>query len=310
MARILIASNYELSDVQQDWFKSCPNGCHDRHEFLFNSSGTFDLVCVVNWVRKPILVRAPRNQFLKLIQEPSWKGRYSHRFVEKHARYFRKVRGHSDAVRNVAPRGEEGYAFLPHQVSLTSEFEKSESVSIIASTQAQLPGQSHRNAVVNQLLERRADLQRHTYGRGRREVESKSEALDAYMYTLAIENSAIKSYFTEKVTDPILRGCVPIYFGAPNLSEYLPKGSFIQLSELTVDAIKGAFETVSREDYTSRLDALRQAQFQIAHELRLCCWLSNELAQDPMALVTRPLGTHMSEAMFRLRIWVGKLLKR
>jgi hypothetical protein len=128
------------------------------------------------------------------------------------------------------------------------------------------------------------------------------------MYTLAIENSSIGSYFTEKVTDPILRNCVPIYFGAPNLSDYLPQGSFIQLPDLTLDAVMKTLSDLSIDDYQSRLEAVREAQYIFSRELRLCCWLSKELGQAPKKPLSLLLGLGLFELVSNARFSVGRLL--
>lgn len=57
------------------------------------------------------------------------------------------------------------------------------------------------------------------FGRGFKEINDKREGLDDYMFSICIENSSIHNYWTEKLSDPIIAGCVPIYFGAPNIND-------------------------------------------------------------------------------------------
>jgi len=38
-----------------------------------------------------------------------------------------------------------------------------------------------------------------------------------YKFCIAIENSLAMDYVTEKVYDALAAGCVPIYYGAPNI---------------------------------------------------------------------------------------------
>jgi len=47
-------------------------------------------------------------------------------------------------------------------------------------------------------------------------------------FTIAIENTKQKNYFTEKLLGPFLSLCVPIYIGCPNITDYFdPRGMFI-----------------------------------------------------------------------------------
>lgn len=41
-----------------------------------------------------------------------------------------------------------------------------------------------------------------------------------YQYSLVLENSVQKNYWTEKLADAYLSWCVPLYYGCPNIDEY------------------------------------------------------------------------------------------
>lgn len=55
--------------------------------------------------------------------------------------------------------------------------------------------------------------------------ESKIALYRQYKFVLAFENSILDDYVTEKLYDPLIAGVVPIYFGAPNITDYLPDAS-------------------------------------------------------------------------------------
>jgi len=57
-------------------------------------------------------------------------------------------------------------------------------------------------------------------------IDSKFSILHKYKYTLAFENCELENYFTEKITDPILSLCMPIYWGCSNINKYFPKNSY------------------------------------------------------------------------------------
>lgn len=59
-------------------------------------------------------------------------------------------------------------------------------------------------------------------------VDSKLKTMENYKFAIAYENVKDESgYITEKIFDVLIAGCVPIYWGAKNITEYVPKECFI-----------------------------------------------------------------------------------
>lgn len=54
-----------------------------------------------------------------------------------------------------------------------------------------------------------------------------------YKFVLAIENTASESYVTEKLYYALDAGAVPIYFGAPNVWDFVPPNSIIDGSKFS-----------------------------------------------------------------------------
>ena len=51
---------------------------------------------------------------------------------------------------------------------------------------------------------------------------------------MCLENSiCLKGYITEKIFGCFAAGCVPIYLGATNVEEYIPKDCFIDFRDFT-----------------------------------------------------------------------------
>jgi hypothetical protein len=51
---------------------------------------------------------------------------------------------------------------------------------------------------------------------------SKQKLLRSYKFVLAFENSSCRDYVTEKLFQPLMTGCVPVYRGAPNVEDFVP----------------------------------------------------------------------------------------
>jgi hypothetical protein len=59
-------------------------------------------------------------------------------------------------------------------------------------------------------------------------VKSKNETLKKYKFSICYENAEnIPGYVTEKIFDSFFAGCIPIYWGAPNINDYVPPETFI-----------------------------------------------------------------------------------
>lgn len=58
-------------------------------------------------------------------------------------------------------------------------------------------------------------------------IESKLQFIKNYKFTIAFENGFNSGYSTEKLTQPLLCGSVPIYYGDPHIANDFNKNSFI-----------------------------------------------------------------------------------
>lgn len=59
-------------------------------------------------------------------------------------------------------------------------------------------------------------------------IESKKEVLPNFRFNFAFENcEGVRGYVTEKIFDAFVGGCVPIYRGATNVTDYIPEDCFI-----------------------------------------------------------------------------------
>jgi len=65
----------------------------------------------------------------------------------------------------------------------------------------------------------------------RGKIEDKIEILRNYKFALCFENAVMEGYITEKIFDALMAGCVPIYYGAPDIKNYLPENIFIDFRD-------------------------------------------------------------------------------
>ena len=91
--------------------------------------------------------------------------------------------------------------------------------------------------------------------------DDKFKTMQEYKYCLAFDNGQYENYFGTQFTDAILSWTVPIYWGAPNIADFFPEGSYISFDARNYDEIDRILEVIEDEsDYQSRLPALREAR--------------------------------------------------
>lgn len=64
----------------------------------------------------------------------------------------------------------------------------------------------------------------------RGQVGDKLALLGGYRYALAIENTRYPGYISEKLFDCFAAGCVPVYWGAPDVERSVPREAFIDVT--------------------------------------------------------------------------------
>lgn len=89
---------------------------------------------------------------------------------------------------------------------------------------------------------------------------SKWAALASYRYSFAFENVSEPNYFTEKLIDCILAGCMPIYWGCSNLGDFFPKNSYVQIDITKPDSVFEAMDIINSDFREKNLDALKKAK--------------------------------------------------
>ena len=90
-------------------------------------------------------------------------------------------------------------------------------------------------------------------------IESKKEVYKKYKFAICYENARdIPGYITEKIFDCLFAGCVPVYRGAPNITEHIPANAFIDKRNFkTYEELYSYLKNMSDEEYISYLDAIK-----------------------------------------------------
>ena len=136
-------------------------------------------------------------------------------------------------------------------------FEKKKMMSVVCSDQTWLEGHKNRYAFVNKLqghFKDRIDF----FGRGFKPIDDKFDALADYKYSIAIENSSIPGYFTEKISDCYLTHTMPIYYGCPNIHDYFDADSMLVIDiNNWNDAIVKIENLLHEDSYSKKLESIK-----------------------------------------------------
>jgi hypothetical protein len=89
------------------------------------------------------------------------------------------------------------------------------------------------------------------FGGHKGEVELKSDTLNKYMFSIAIENSIDNFYYTEKIIDCFITKNIPIYRGAKNIGEFFDERGIIQWTD--INELNDILDSISPKKYSEML---------------------------------------------------------
>lgn len=86
----------------------------------------------------------------------------------------------------------------------------------------------------------------------RGKIKNKCEILNHTRYAICYENVRdVSGYITEKIFDCFIAGCVPVYWGASNVTDYIPADCFIDRRRFRdTEAVFKHLKSISEEDFS------------------------------------------------------------
>ena len=94
------------------------------------------------------------------------------------------------------------------------------------------------------------------YGGG---VKSKSDTLLNFKFCICYDNTSdANGYITEKIFDSMQAGCVPVYLGAPNITDYVPAECFVDKRNFdSYEDLYHFMKNMSEEEYQKYIDNIQ-----------------------------------------------------
>ena len=97
-------------------------------------------------------------------------------------------------------------------------------------------------------------------------MDSKMEMFREFQFHIAIENTSEQHYFSEKLTDALVTQTVPIYWGCPNIGDYLDTSGIIQV--YTLDELIDRVNRLTPNDYLDRLAVIAENKRRCLEHIR------------------------------------------
>lgn len=139
-------------------------------------------------------------------------------------------------------------------------------------------------------------------------LEDKWDAIAPYKYHIVIENASLDDYWTEKLSDALLGESYPIYYGAPNIETYFPKGTLTTIDITKPQAALAIIKNLITSDtYERSISKLTHAKQLILNKYQLFPLLAtyvDSIPKDtPQRLVTLAPESESSIVKGIKRVW-------
>lgn len=269
---VCVSASFETGDKLFQTLKKYAQ--HSDEKFAYYDEFAFspfllpecDAVLVFNTPHESIETLCYPENVIAFMMEPG--------VESKHPWMFRTLKQYDSAY---SPIKQSGNTILSHgflgwyfnqdysYLSKLSIPEKTKPISCIASGLQMLPGHRLRLQFIKELQEQIPSID--FFGRDYHYLPDKIDGLLPYRYSIAIENSSIPYYFTEKINDCFLAWTVPLYYGCKNIERYFPAGSYIKIDiNHPSEAIGNIRSLLANDDWNSRIEALREARELVLHK--------------------------------------------
>jgi hypothetical protein len=130
-------------------------------------------------------------------------------------------------------------------------FDKKFKMSFINSGKSQLPGHTFRNSISEYFKKYHYNIEL-LFPNER--VDTKIHLFEDSMFHIAVENSQVINYFTEKIIDCFMSRTIPIYWGCPNIEDFFNINGIIQFK--SIKDLDNILYSLTDEEYSKKIQAI------------------------------------------------------
>ena len=287
MKKVAILKNWDdfwITDAQFLSQTRDGKGRQGDYQFQVGYDESCDHVIVLNRPTKPVKVTCGRDSIWGVIQEPPNEIYASmHRGQKAMGRIYNQLYAPSDGQQYTL-----AHPMIPwfvnrsfQELATTQPPEKSGDLSCITSKTVFFKGHVKRQQFLNNL---KVLVPVELFGRGIRSVDDKWDALAPFRFSIILENFQNPYYWTEKIADCLLSWTIPIYYGCTRITDYLPEEAVIRFDVDDPDAPEKIKSLISdKQQYYSRLEAVREARRRILENYSFFSFMEKELDNAPQS---------------------------
>ena len=289
MSKIRIFRCWETPDILRQlpgYDRNSPNnyGYWAGNKFICEEDGDCDYAIILNRVGKnQRFAHCPKENVWAVFQEP-YIFRMHDWMIDDHSQ-FAKIFTHH--IFNEQKKYVRSYPMLAWYVDKTydelsamqSPPQKTKSLSWVTSKKGIFPG--HRERLDFLEIIENSTLEIDLFGSGINFIENKWDAMAEYKYAMAVENTKVGDYWTEKLADSFLAFNLPFYYGADNIESYFPKGSFIRIDiHKPEEAIEIIRQAIADNEWEKRLPDILKARELVLEKYNFFAHVSELIESD------------------------------
>ena len=239
--------------------------CHNHTDITITSDDNYTHAVILNTVMPEINIK--KENVIGLAWEPvgfMYISEAFKKYAEKHiGKYF------IGDIGNLQHPFQERYSYMWYVPAPKELRTKDKVMSIAISHKKITHNQRYRHQIVEYIIAHNLPI--NIYGNGCKLYEhtnfnrlmgpfdSFSFPYENHIFSICIENFVSNEYFSEKVINPLMCNCVPIYFGSPNIEKYTGdtiiriSGNITDDMNLIVDILKSPMKFM-KEINTKTID--------------------------------------------------------
>jgi hypothetical protein len=258
------------------------DGIWDNILFTFEPIYKCDYLIVFNRCKNRLRICCPNGNKWLIALEPS---NAAFRWHNQSYKYFDKIYGFKKYYKLKYSKYNISHCTTQWQINKSYSFLKSikpntlvnkKNVSFITSSKNWMSGHQKRHILVKYLKNNNYDFD--LFGRGINPIKDKFDALYPYKYSIAIENSIVPHYWTDKITDCFLSWTMPIYCGAPNIFDYFPREAIIIIDPNDLsESLKKIDNAIENKLWERNLMAIKKARDLVLDKYQFFPFISNEI---------------------------------
>jgi hypothetical protein len=226
MIKIKCFSSFCSSEHCKDVFERI---CHSdlfnyyNQDYIFTNNDDYTHAIIINTIMPDLSI--PKENVLGLAFEPYPFLNITNEFIEYAKNHIGKY--YIGDCNDLPNPFIEHFGYMWHSPNQKNITFKPNLMSIVLSDKNYAPGHKYRHEIVKYIINHKLPIDIYGYGSNMYQYDrikgsfEGSEPYETYMFSICIENFQCKHYFSEKIIDPMLLNCNPIYLGCENIDSYL-----------------------------------------------------------------------------------------